>query len=66
MQINLLAEQESSKILRMLDTLLEHHGLGRNDPEVAALTENTPPEQMVHQIQQVIENGKSRKVQPGT
>src|SRR3989442_15690682 len=37
LQINLLSEQENSKMLAMLAALMRHQGLALDDPEVAAL-----------------------------
>lgn len=50
LQINLLSEQENSKMLAMLEVLLQHHGLSQPDPDLAALEEVTQPELVVQQI----------------
>jgi uncharacterized membrane protein len=55
LQINMLAEQETTKILSMLDAIQHHLGIGKHDPEVAALKEATEPERLVEQIQQQVE-----------
>ena len=44
LQINLLSEQENSKVLAMLEALLRFHGLVQSDPEIAPLAEATQPE----------------------
>ena len=45
LQVDLLAEQESTMILQMLQKLCEHHGLkSANDPEVELLTTATQPD----------------------
>ena len=42
LQINLLAEDENTKILQMLQALCQHHGLRiADDPEVHAMAERT-------------------------
>jgi uncharacterized membrane protein len=51
LQINLLAEQESTKILQMLQRLCEFHGLQvANDPEVEKLSRSTEPEQLLGEL----------------
>jgi len=52
LQINMLAEQENSQMLTMLQQLLEHHGLGQGAPEVQALQQATDPEALVTQIEE--------------
>ena len=49
LQINLLAEQETSKTLTMLATIMRHMELSP-DLEAAALQEATSPEKLVEQI----------------
>lgn len=51
LQINLLAEQENSKMLTMLRALMEHAGIAHGDPEVRMLQEATKPEKLVEQIE---------------
>src|SRR5207245_2733047 len=55
LQINLLSEQENSKMLAMLAALLRQQGLALDDPEVAALQEATRPEVLVQQLADSIE-----------
>ncbi len=55
LQINLLAEQENSKMLTMLKALLEHAGIDDGDPEVHILEEATQPDKLVEQIEKVME-----------
>lgn len=51
LQINLLAEQESTKTLEMLQKLCEYHGLAvANDPEVEMLKHSTQPEQLLVEL----------------
>jgi uncharacterized membrane protein len=51
LQINILAEQEATKILAMLEAIQEHLGMGGHDPEVAALKQATEPEKLMEQIE---------------
>ncbi len=54
LQINLLAEQETTEILRLLRKLCEHTGVPmEGDPNVAALEQATKPEQVLRQIERV-------------
>ena len=55
LQINLLSEQENTKMLAMLETIQKHLGILDHDPEVAMYEESTQPERLVDQIQRVIE-----------
>lgn len=53
LQINLLAEQESTKMLQMLQKLCEHHHLDvANDPELELLKSPTQPEQLLKQLKE--------------
>jgi len=51
LQINMLAEQEATKMLAMLDAIQQHLGIGGHDPEVAALKQATEPEKLMEQIE---------------
>ena len=55
LQINLLSEQENSKMLAMLAALMRHQGLALDDPEVAALQEATRSAVLVPQLEQALE-----------
>ena len=59
LQINLLAEQESTKMLQMLQKLCEHHKLSiAKDPEVERLEHRTQPETLVKELKENLpENG---------
>jgi uncharacterized membrane protein len=57
LQINMLAEQESTKLLEMLTAIQEHLGIGAPDAEVAALQQATEPERLMEQIEQQAERG---------
>lgn len=52
LQINLLAESESTVTLKMLQALCEHHGLKiARDPEVEQLAQRTEPKTLVRDLQ---------------
>jgi uncharacterized membrane protein len=52
LQINLLAESESTVTLKMLQALCEHHGLKiAHDPEVEQLAQRTEPKTLVRDLQ---------------
>lgn len=55
LQINLLAEQENSQMLTMLQQLIVAQGLGSPSAEAQILQQATDPEVLVDQIEQVIE-----------
>jgi uncharacterized membrane protein len=53
LQINLLAEQESTKMLQMLQSLCEHHGLAKAlDPEVEKLKAQTKPDELLKELKE--------------
>jgi hypothetical protein len=53
LQINLLAEQESTKMLEMLQSLCEHHKLPiARDPEVDLLKSPTKPAELLTELQE--------------
>jgi uncharacterized membrane protein len=52
LQINLLAEQENTKMLQLLDRIAKKVGAHvEDDPQIAALEEATRPESLVRQIE---------------
>ena len=55
LQINLLSEQENTKMLTMLDAICKHLDVPDQDPELSILEEATEPERLVEQIEQFIE-----------
>jgi uncharacterized membrane protein len=59
LQINLLSEQENSKMLRMLEAIHRRLGIAESDPEVELLEEDTHPDSLVKQIEQIIESRKA-------
>ncbi|MBC7603239.1 MAG: DUF1003 domain-containing protein [Ramlibacter sp.] len=57
LQINLLSEQESTKMLQMLDSIARKVGADvAEDPQVRALEEATRPEALVEQIEEAWRN----------
>jgi uncharacterized membrane protein len=62
LQINLLAEQENTKVLSMLDAIHKKMGIDDGDPEVRILEEATRPDHLVKQIEKVIEQEPAREV----
>lgn len=59
LQINLLSEQENTKILAMLEAIQKHLNIPDGDPEVAILEQGTQPDRLVQQIEEVIEETDS-------
>lgn len=51
LQINLLAEQENTKMLQMLESIAKHLGAPVDDREVRVLEEATRPETLARQIE---------------
>jgi uncharacterized membrane protein len=64
LQINLLSEQENSKMLAMLEALLRHHGLVQPDPEVTSLEEATHPDMLAQQIEESLERNQQQDTTP--
>jgi uncharacterized membrane protein len=56
LQINLLAELETSKIIQMLEAIQEKLGL-ESDPEARELEKHISPAEIVSQIEQTLERG---------
>ena len=53
LQINLLAEDENTKMLQMLQALCEHHKLAiANDPEIEAMAKRTEIKDVVTQLKE--------------
>lgn len=63
LQINLLAEQESTKTLRLLEDIARTLGVDPSkDPDIEALEQATQPEKLIEQIDQSIrQSGVARK-----
>ena len=56
LQINLLTEQENTKMLQMMGELCRHLGVEVNqDPDLQVLEEATRPDQLVRQIEVITE-----------
>jgi uncharacterized membrane protein len=56
LQINMLAEQENTKVLSVLDEIRHHLGIGRRDPELVGLKTATEPERLLEQIENQVEH----------
>ena len=53
LQMNLLSEDENTKMLQMLQALCEHHKLAiGNDPEIQAMTKRTEIEDVLSELQE--------------
>lgn len=50
LQINLLSEQENTKMLKLLEGIANKLGVDSGDPDVAILEQATRPQQLVEQI----------------
>ncbi len=61
LQINLLSEQENSKMMTMLEAIQMHLGIQDTDPEVRILEESTRPEQLMHQIERTFDAQEQKK-----
>ncbi len=62
LQINLLAEQENTEMLRLLRKLCEHAGIPVEDEKnLKALEEMTRPEHVVRQIEKTVEHKEEKK-----
>jgi uncharacterized membrane protein len=59
LQVNLLSEQENSKMLQMLDAIHEHLGINV-DAETKQLEETTQPRQLAHEIEESIEQPQAK------
>lgn len=55
LQVNLLSEQENSKILQMLEAIQDHLGV-QVDPETKQLEEVTKPEEIAREIERRIDS----------
>ena len=64
LQINLLAEQENTKMLQLLEAIAHKVGAGmEDDPEIRALEQATRPETMARQIEEAYrqDSAKAKK-----
>jgi len=62
LQINLLAEQENTKMLQLLDRMAKKIGVyEEDDPEIAVLEQATRPEMLARQIEEVLRQHSGRK-----
>jgi len=60
LQISLLSEQENTKVLNMLDAICRKLQIPPDDPDVGILEQATSPDQLVHQIEEIIERQDHR------
>jgi uncharacterized membrane protein len=59
LQVNLLAEHETTKMLQLLQALCIHHKLPQaQDPEVLELLERTEPAELAREIEQELPAGR--------
>ena len=59
LQINLLSEQENSKMLMMLEAIHQRLGIVDDDPEIGLLEESTRPDRLNEQIEEIIEKPRA-------
>lgn len=64
LQINMLAEQESTETLHMLKLLCEHAGIRIDDKTVTVLEQSTRPDRLVEQIDAVEKRTSEERRQP--
>lgn len=57
LQINMLAEQENTKMLELLGLIAEKVGVAASDPAMEILTEEVDPKTLVEQIMQATASG---------
>lgn len=63
LQINILSEQENTKMLEILQLIAEKVGVARDDPATAALLETMDPKKLVRQIKKTnSDNPKEAKL----
>jgi uncharacterized membrane protein len=61
LQVNLLAEQETTKTLQLLESIARHLGVEKeDDPEVSALAEATRLDALARQIEETHEEEKGK------
>jgi uncharacterized membrane protein len=62
LQINLLSEQENTKMLLLLDRMARKLGIDEcDDPEVRVLGQDADPERLIEQIEESMEQPEARK-----
>ena len=62
LQINLLSEQENTKMLRMLKKIAVKVGADIQDPHIGALAEKTHPERLAEQLDQLAGNDRGSAI----
>jgi uncharacterized membrane protein len=63
LQINLLSEQENTKMLSMLDKIMNHLNIPDDDPDVRILEEATQPDKLLEQIEE-LNHSNGKRVHP--
>ena len=58
LQINLLSEQENSKMMAMLEAIMEKLGIQQDDPEIPAMATPTHPDKIIEQIKEMAEQAR--------
>jgi uncharacterized membrane protein len=59
LQINLLSEDENTKMLQMLKAICDHHKLAiANDPEIAAMGKKTEIKEVLSELQEHLPTGE--------
>lgn len=58
LQINLLSEQENSKMMAMLEAIMERLGIAQDDPEIPAMVAPTHPDQIIAQIKEMADQAR--------
>jgi uncharacterized membrane protein len=66
LQVNLLAEQENTKMLAMLEAIQDRLGISAGDPEVAALKQATEPGKLAEEIRRHVEDDDAEAGPAGT
>jgi uncharacterized membrane protein len=66
LQINMLAEQEATKMLQMLEAIQQRLGMGDHDPEIEALKQAVHPERLMEQIDVEVERLEQQPNPPPT
>ncbi|HUR90995.1 MAG TPA: DUF1003 domain-containing protein [Ramlibacter sp.] len=60
LQINLLSEQENTKMLQLLEKIAKKVGAHDSDPQIRALEEATRPESLVEQIEEAYRDANKK------
>jgi uncharacterized membrane protein len=58
LQINLLSEQENSKMMAMLEAIMERLGIEQDDPEIPAMVTPIHPDKIIEQIKEMADKAR--------